>query len=304
MRTLKRLGWVLAGTLVFIIVMALIFGEDEPATQRPPPSIERAAQEVRQPPSRPPPEPTRTRQPQAESQTEQQDAPVPTEQVRFVLPPNISIEKNTRYDDTSMDALEQAVAEVAHWYADIYGLAPELDSVIRFEPECSHGGFEALGFARPVVGPQGETTIEICVRLEEDRDAALREDEFRWLLAHEFFHVLQGNAAWDIEHRDLAYGIEGQCGRQMIEGSAEYFGQMYAWGRLRERDLLSGLVSTLDYERHYYYDLGARAFAALVRAHGQRAITFWESDSERCADEFLARFDVTPARWEADWENR
>ena len=302
MRTLKRLGWVLAGTLVFIIVMALIFGEDEPATQRTPqPSVERAANSVQQQ-AKPPP---RAERPTA-AQTASQAAKVEPQQARpsFVLPGNITIEKNPRYDDTSDEALEQAVAEVAHWFRNEHGLTPALASVIRFEPECSDAGFEALGYTRPVVGPQGETTIEVCVRLEEDRDAALLDDEFRWLLAHEFFHVLQGNAAWDIEHRDLVYGIEGQCGRQMIEGSAEYFGQMYAWGKLQDQDQLSELVSTLDWQRHYYYDIGARAFAALVRLHGQQAITFWESDSERCADEFLARFDVTPARWEADWENR
>ncbi len=188
------------------------------------------------------------------------------------------------------------------WYQDEHNLVAEAPSIIRFEPECNPDGYsDVLGYAAPSTGLQGEQVIEVCVRLDEDHDSALVDDEFRWLLAHEYFHVLQANAAWEYEDYELSFGSSGQCGLHMVEGSAEYFGQNYAWGQLRELGLLSDLVSRLDWQRYHYYEDGARAFAALVRLHGKAALTFWESDEERCADEFLTRFDVSPAKWEESW---
>ena len=310
MQALKTLFWALVGIVVFVVVIATIFGEEEPEAQRPPPRSPPAT-ETATLTQRPPPEPTaqtpaRTA---AEPDPEPQPAPEPEPQPATApepeplpLPPYISIEVNPRYDDLSPFAVEQAVAEVALWYKREFGLVSEVPSIISFEPECDPDGYsEVLGYATPGTGPQGEQAMLVCVRLDEDRDAALADDEFRWLLAHEYFHVLQANAAWEYEDYELSFGSEGQCGLHMIEGSAEYFGQNYAWGKLRERDLLSDFASLLDWQRYYYYEDGAQAFAALVRMHGQAALTFWESEEERCADEFLTRFDVSPAKWEEDW---
>lgn len=103
-------------------------------------------------------------------------------------------------------------------------------------------------------------------------------------MAHECFHVLQANAAWEYDEYKLSDSAPGQCGLQMIEGAAEYFGQHYAWGQLRSRDLLSNLLSRLDWHRNHTYDDRAQAFAVPIRLHGRSAVTFWQSDGERCAD--------------------
>ena len=258
------------GVLVFaIIILGLVLPGDE--TTRP------AAV----------PEATRTESAQASKP-----------KVRYAVPSYVSVNVNPSYDRISTVTAEQAVGEVAHWYENRHGLKAEISSTILIEPECItawQGG--VLGYAKPITDGQKVTTIEVCVRLDADDPVELASPEFRWLLAHEYFHVLQANAGW---------ALEGGCGRFFSEGSAEYFGQMYGFGKLADDSLLDLLTTllTLDVERWYYYDVGARAFAALVRAHGRQAITFWESEEERCADEFLARFDITPARWEEDWENR
>ncbi len=66
----------------------------------------------------------------------------------------------------------------------------------------------------------------------------------------------------------MSFGRSGQCGLHMVEGSAECFGQNYASGQLRERGLLSDLVSQPDWQRYHYYEDGARASATLERLHG------------------------------------
>ena len=306
MRTLGRLflaGSGLVVGVVILIILALIFGEEEAETQRPPPRQPVAENATRA--ERPPPEPTVETSTRTAPDPDPQPAPTPApapEPEPLPLPPYISIEVNPRYDDLSLPAVEQAVAEVTLWYQQQFGLTAKVPSIIRFEPECNPDGYsEVLGYAKPGTGPQGGQAMLVCVRLDEDRDAALADDEFRWLLAHEYFHVLQANAAWEYEDYELSFGAEGQCGLHMIEGSAEYFGQNYAWGKLRERDLLSDFASLLDWQRYHYYEDGAQAFAALARMHGQAALTFWESDEERCADEFLTIFDASPAKWEEDW---
>lgn len=96
-----------------------------------------------------------------------------------------------------------------------------MPSIISFEPECKPNDYtEALGYATPGIGPQGEQVILVCLRLDEDREVALQEEEFRWLLAHEYFHVLQANAAWEYEDYELSYNATGQCGLHMVEGTA------------------------------------------------------------------------------------
>ncbi len=310
MATLKRIAsWLGIGfgalILLGIILAVIAPGEAEPEVQRPP---------LRPPPAepttstpRPPPEPTATTPTRTATETEPTPEPEPAPEPTpppppLSLPAYISIQLNSRYDDISLHAVEQAVAEVALWYQNEIGLVAEVPSIISFEPECNPDGYsEVLGYATPGIGPSGEQVILVCVRLDEDRDAALQEGEFRWLLAHEYFHVLQANAEWEYEDYELSYGGPGRCGLHMVEGSAEFFGQHYAWGQLRSRDLLSDLVSRLDWQRYHIYEDGAQALAALVRLHGRSAVTFWESDEARCADEFLTRFDVSPSKWEESW---
>ncbi len=310
MRTLKRIGsWIGIGfgALILLgIVLAVVTPEYEQETQRPPPRSPPAETTART--SRPPPEPTagtpsRTApEPETAPESQPEPEPEPPPAPAPALPDYIRIQVNPRYDDISLLAVERVVAEVVHWYQAEFGLVAEVPSIISFEPECNPDGYsEVLGYATPGTGPQGEQVIEVCVRLDEDRDEALAEGEFRWLLAHEYFHVLQANATWEYEDYELSFGSSGQCGLHMVEGSAEFFGQHYAWGELRSRDLLSDFVARLDYQRYYIYEDGAQAFAALVRLHGQSAVTFWESDEERCADEFLTRFDVSPSKWEESW---
>lgn len=223
------------------------------------------------------------------------------------LPPTITIELNERYDDIDPSAVEAAMATMVAWYEHEYGLTAELPSVIRFEPQCNPTTYlDVLGYATPGKGPQGEDVIDVCVRLDEDNDAVLETEQFRWLIAHEYFHVLQANANWAYEDFELTFGSVGACGRHLVEGSAEYFSQIYTWGELREAGLLDNffdLFLEIDWERQYYYDDGAKAFAALIRWKGaDKAVRFWESDESRCSDAFLSAFDVTPAKYEADWK--
>lgn len=60
-------------------------------------------------------------------------------------------------------------------------------------------------------------------------------------------------------------------------------------------------MSRLDWQYYHIYEDGAQALAVLVRLHGRSAVTFWQSDEERCADEFLTRFDVSPSMREDSW---
>ena len=222
------------------------------------------------------------------------------------LPPYVAIRVNERYDDIRISAVKDAVAEVVAWYEREYGLRAEFPSVIQFEPQCTPTRYDdVLGYATPGKGPEGEDVIDVCVRLDEDNDGVLETEEFRWLIAHEYFHVLQANANWAFEDYELTFGSQGQCGRQLVEGAAEYFGQFYAWGELQDAGIFDdffALFGDIDWERQYYYDEGAKAFAALIRWKGSdKAVRFWESDESRCSDAFLSAFDVTPAKYEADW---
>ena len=222
------------------------------------------------------------------------------------LPSYVTILLNERYDDIDASAVAAAIAKVVAWYEREYGLTADFPSMIRLEPQCSPTAYlDVLGYAMPGKGPQGEEVIEVCVRLDEDNDAVLETDQFRWLVAHEYFHVLQANAAWAFEDYELSFGNTGACGKHLVEGAAEYFAQLYAWGELKEGGLLDDFLSLFrdfDYERRYYYDEGAKAFAALIRWKGQeKATRYWESNESRCSDAFLSAFDVTPAKYEADW---
>ncbi len=221
------------------------------------------------------------------------------------LPDYIAVRVNEAYDDIDAGAIELLVAEIVEWYRREHDLVAETRSEISIEPECKALFFgEVLGFARRATAPDGSELIEVCVRLDEDRNTAIESQEFKWLLAHEYFHVLQANAGWAFEDVDSLLDGSGECGRFLTEGSAEWFGQMYAWGELQGGGLLDTLESLLsgDTERWYYYEEGARAFEALIGWKGlQRATQFWESDEARCADAFLAEFDVVPGKYESDW---
>ena len=221
------------------------------------------------------------------------------------LPDYIAVRVNEAYDDIDADAIELLVAEIVEWYRREHGLVAEASSEISIEPECKALFVgEVLGFARRATAPGGSELIEVCVRLDEDRNSAIESQDFKWLLAHEYFHVLQANAGWAFEDVDSLLDGSDECGRFLTEGSAEWFGQMYAWGKLQGGGLLDTLESLLsgDTERWYYYEEGARAFDALVQWKGlQRATRFWESDESRCADAFLAEFDLAPGKYETDW---
>ena len=222
------------------------------------------------------------------------------------LPPHVIYQINERYDSISAQLLERVLAEVVDWYRQEFDLVAETPSVIAIEPQCNPTAYsEALGFARRITDDAGHSLVEVCVRLDEDNDAAIESEEFKWLLAHEYFHVLQANAGWAFEEPGSIFGSQGECGRHLTEGSAEYFGQLYAWGELQGGGILDTLATLFagDVERWYYYDDGARAFNALVewQAH-DRATRFWESDEVRCADAFLSAFDVAPGKFETDWQ--
>ena len=222
------------------------------------------------------------------------------------LPDNITFRINDRYDDISASLLDRVLADLVDWYEHEYNLVAETPSEISVEPQCNPTAYsEALGFARRIIDDAGHSLVEVCVRLDEDNDAAIESEEFKWLLAHEYFHVLQANAGWAFEEPGSIFGSQGECGRHLTEGSAEYFGQLYAWGELQGGGILDTLASLFagDVERWYYYDDGARAFNALVewQAH-DRATRFWESDEVRCADAFLSAFDVAPGKFETDWQ--
>ncbi len=221
------------------------------------------------------------------------------------LPSNVTIELNERYDDIDMQAVIDAVAEVADWYRSEYDLIARIPSFIRFEPQCRPTRhLDVLGYSMKGVDEDGERAVHVCIRLDEDADSILATESFKWLVAHEYFHVLQANAGWAFDEGNSLSSASRECGRQLIEGSAEWFGQMYAWGELQGEGLLESLASLLagDSERRYYYDEGARAFEALIGWKGlQRAAQFWESDEARCADAFLAEFDVAPGKYESDW---
>ena len=222
------------------------------------------------------------------------------------LPSYVTVLLNERYDDIALSAVEAAIAKIVAWYEHEHGLTADFPSMIRLEPQCSPTAYlDVLGYATPGKGPLGEEVIEVCVRLDEDNDAVLETDQFRWLVAHEYFHVLQANAGWVFEDFELSFAGTGACGKHLVEGAAEYFAQLYTWGELRDGGILDDLLSLfrdIDYERQYYYEEGAKAFAALIRWKGQTEATrFWESDESRCSDAFLTAFDVTPAKYEADW---
>ncbi len=221
------------------------------------------------------------------------------------LPDHVTFRINERYDDISADVLERVLAEIVDWYKQDYGLEADTPSEISVEPQCNAPLFgEVLGFARRITKDDGSGLIEICVRLDEDNDEAIESEEFKWLLAHEYFHVLQANAGWAFEDVGSVFHSSGECGRHLTEGSAEYFGQLYAWGELQGGgifDTLSALFGG-DAERWYYYEDGAKAFDALIEWQGHQRVThFWESDEARCADAFLSAFDVAPGKFETDW---
>lgn len=110
--------------------------------------------------------------------------------------------------------------------------------------------------------------------------------------------MLQANAGWKS-------GYAAECGDQLIEGSAEYFGQMYAFGEINTPGLGDILDALSDPVRFYNYEVGARAFEALIGWQGeQKAVQFWELADSRCADAFLRVFGVAPgSKCEEDWEN-
>ena len=221
------------------------------------------------------------------------------------LPDNVSYLINERYDDIDPLLFERVLADIVDWYRQQYGLVAVTQSLIAVEPQCNPNSFtEALGFARRTTDEDGASLIEVCVRLDEDSDSAIEADEFKWLLAHEFFHVLQANAGWAFEDSESIFGIQGECGRFLTEGSAEYFGQLYAWGELQGGGILDTLSALFggDAERWYYYEEGSRAFEELIQWKGhETATSFWESEEQRCSDAFLAAFDVAPGKYESDW---
>lgn len=239
-------------------------------------------------------------EPEAAASQQASIAPPPPD-----LPDYIAVRVNEAYDDIDDTAIELVVAEIVEWYRREHGLVAETRSEISIEPECKALFFgEVLGFARRATAPDGSELIEVCVRLDEDRNTAIESQEFKWLVAHEYFHVLQANAGWAFEDVDSLLEGSGECGRFLTEGSAEWFGQMYAWGELQGGGLFDTLESLLsgDTERWYYYEEGARAFDALLHWSAARsAAHFWESDEARCADAFLAEFDVAPGKYESDW---
>ena len=223
------------------------------------------------------------------------------------LPGNVIVRINERYDDISASVLERVLAEIIDWYKQKHDLVAKTPSEISVEPQCDAPLFgEVLGFARRITEEDGSALIEVCVRLDEDNNAAIESEEFKWLLAHEYFHVLQANAGWAFEDADSLFTASGECGRHLTEGSAEYFGQLYAWGELQGGGILDALSALFggDVERWYYYDDGAQAFDALVKWKGrERATRFWESEETRCSDAFLSAFDVAPGKFETDWRD-
>lgn len=79
---------------------------------------------------------------------------------------------------------------------------------------------------------------------------------------------------------------------------------VWSWSWLSRSYTYKCAMSNMDHGVLVLVRQSARGFASPVDKHRQQAITFWESDSARWADECLARFDATPARREVDWAVR
>ncbi len=212
------------------------------------------------------------------------------------LPDHITYALNAGYRSIPSVVVVREIGAVSHWYASTHGLKPKLPTHIRFEPECSGpwGFGEAVGTTEYIEGEDG-AALDVCVRLDGDSSAAIQSDETRWVLAHEYFHALQANAGW-------ADQLGGDCGEQLSEGSAEYFGQMYAFGKIDRIGLGDLLDAFIEPYQFLNYEVGVEAFDALVKWKGERkAARFWESDLDRCADAFLVAFGVSPGKYEEDW---
>ena len=211
--------------------------------------------------------------------------------------PSVTYSLNAGYTLIDEGVVERAIATMATWYETRYGLLPKLPTLIRFEPECPGpwGLGDYSGTAELTESEDGTALVDVCVRLDENSNAAVRSDEARWVLAHEYFHALQANAGW-------ADQPGADCGEQLTEGSAEYFGQMYAFGKIDRVGVLDALAGFFEPSRFLAYEVGVEAFDALVKWKGEgKATRFWESDLERCADAFLMAFGVSPGKYEEDW---
>lgn len=214
-----------------------------------------------------------------------------------LLPGHITYALNDGYVRIPSADVEREIAAVSHWYSRTYGLTPKLPTHIRFEPECSDqwGLGKYAGTAERTEREDGTVIVDVCVRLDEDRSESIQSDETRWVLAHEYFHALQANAGW-------ADQLGGGCGEQLSEGSAEYFGQIYAFGKIDRIGLGDLFDAVFEPARFLNYEVGVGAFDALASWKGEKKVArFWESDLDRCADAFLVAFGVSPGKYEEDW---